>query len=98
MDVVMRQEQHFLNNRSYGTTLASLGLPDPLYVDKTSEAVSAGDPQRVYQVTLANTSNTAYDAVATPLLDQLEDACGTFTLTSTGVKTASGAAGSDACW
>ena len=51
MDIAMRQEQHFLNNRSYGTTLASLGLPDPYYVDKTASAVAKENDSRVYQIT-----------------------------------------------
>ena len=98
MDVVMRQEQHFLNNRSYGSSLGSLGLPDPFYVDKTAEAVAGSNGRRVYKITLANTSGTAFDAVATPILDQESDTCGKFTLTSTGAKSVSGAAGADACW
>ena len=98
MDIAMRQEQHFLNNRSYGTSLASLGLPDPYYVDKTAAAVPAASNRRVYQITLASATNTDYDAVATAVLDQADDVCGNFTLTSTGVRSVSGGAGSDACW
>jgi type IV pilus assembly protein PilE len=98
MDVTMRQEQHFLNNRSYSTDLAGLGLPDPYYVDKTAAAVAASNARRVYRVTLANTGATSYDAVATPQLDQGEDGCGTFTLTAAGVRSVSGALGSDSCW
>ena len=98
MDIAMRQEQHFLNNRSYGTSLDSLGLPDPYYVDKTAEAVAAENDRRVYQITLDNATATSYDIVATALLDQAKDGCGNFTMTSTGVKTASGGVGSAVCW
>jgi type IV pilus assembly protein PilE len=98
MDIAMRQEQHFLNNRSYGTSLASLGLPDPYYVDKATSSVAAESESRVYQVTLNNATGTSYDAVATALLDQQKDVCGNFTLTSTGVRTVSGGAGASVCW
>ena len=98
MDVAMRQEQFFLNNRSYSTSLDALGLPDPYYVNKISDAVAAGDPGRVYQISLDNASATAYDAVASAVLDQAKDGCGNYTLTSTGNRSVSGAAGSTACW
>ena len=98
MDIIMRQEQHFLNNRSYGTSLASLGLPDPYYVDKSTTAVAAESDRRVYQITLDNATGTSFDVVATALLDQQKDVCGNFTLSSTGVRTVSGGAGSGVCW
>lgn len=98
MDVALRQEQFFLNNRSYSTSLANLGLPDPYFVNKSSDVVAGADPSGVYRVTLANTSATAYDAVATPVHNQTEDLCGNYTLTSTGNRSVSGAAGQAACW
>jgi type IV pilus assembly protein PilE len=98
MDIAMRQEQHFLNNRSYGTSLASLGLPDPYYVDKTASAVAKENEGRVYQITLSDATATDYDAVATALLDQADDVCGNFTLSATGVKNVSGGAGASVCW
>lgn len=98
MDVALRQEQFFLNNRSYSTSLSSLGLPDPYFVNKSSDFVASTDPGRVYRITLANTSATGYDVVATPLQDQAKDLCGNYTLTSTGNRSVSGAAGQTACW
>ena len=98
MDIAMRQEQFFLNNRSYSTSLGGLGLPDPYYVNKTSDSVASTDPARVYQITLSDASATAYDAVATPVKEQIKDGCGNYTLTSTGDRSVSGAAGHAACW
>lgn len=98
MDIALRQEQFFLNNRSYSASLANLGLPDPYFVNKSSDSVASTDPGRVYRITLANTSATAYDAVATAVHEQTKDLCGNYTLTSTGNRSVSGAAGQTACW
>jgi type IV pilus assembly protein PilE len=98
MDVALRQEQFFLNNRSYSSNLTGLGLPDPYYVNKTSDSVAASDPGRVYQISLDNAGTTAFDAVAAAVLDQAKDGCGNYTLTSTGNRTVSGGAGTTACW
>ncbi|MEE4192141.1 MAG: type IV pilin protein [Halieaceae bacterium] len=98
MDLALRQEQFFLNNRSYSDSLAGLGLPDPYVVNSRSEQVAATDTQGLYAITLANVTSTSYDAVATAVNDQSEDSCGNYTLTSTGTRQASGAAGSSVCW
>jgi type IV pilus assembly protein PilE len=98
MDVAMRQEQYFINNKSYSTALVGLGLPDPYYIDKTVEPVAASNDSRVYQLTLANTSATAYDAVATAVEQQSGDGCGNYTLKSDGTRSVSGVTGSAVCW
>jgi len=98
MDVVSRQEQYFMNNKGYSTSLGGLGLPDPYYIDKKNESVAAGDGSRVYRLTLANVSAVAFDALATPQLDQTEDACGSYTLKSDGSKAVSGSIGASICW
>lgn len=98
MDVALRQEQFFLNNRSYSDSLAGLGLPDPYVVNNRSETVASTDAAGVYTITLANVTGTSYDAVATAVNDQVKDNCGNFTLTSTGTKQVSGSMGSSDCW
>ena len=98
LDIVMRQEQHFLNNRSFSTNLADLGLPDPYFVDKTSATVGAGSDRRVYKISLANATGTDFDVVATAVLDQAKDVCGNYTLGATGVRNVSGGPGADICW
>jgi type IV pilus assembly protein PilE len=98
MDVAMRQEQFFINNKSYAGTLTALGLPDPYYIDKKTDQVAATDGARIYQLTLANTTAIAYDAVATAVLDQAADSCGNYTLKHDGTRAVSGGAGSATCW
>ena len=97
-DVVLRQEQFFMNNKSYSSSLANLGLPDPYYIDKSSAYVSSSNNGRVYQLTLGSTTATTYDAVATAVVNQLSDGCGNYTLKSDGTKSVSGAIGSADCW
>ena len=97
-DVVLRQEQFFMNNKNYSGNLANLGLPDPYYIDKSAGYVSSSDSGRVYKLTLGNTSATTYDAIASAIVNQLGDGCGNYTLKSDGTKSASGAIGSAACW
>lgn len=98
MDVALRQEQHFINNKAYSTSLAGLGLPDPYYFDKSTEQVAAADSARAYQLTLANATATSFDVVATAILSQSDDVCGNYTLKSDGTRLVSGAAGNDVCW
>lgn len=98
MDLVMRQEQYFINNKSYATALAGLGLPDPYYVDKTNAPVAATDSAGVYQLTLANATAISYDAVASTVQAQAVDGCGNYTLKSDGARSVSGSIGSAACW
>jgi type IV pilus assembly protein PilE len=98
MDVALRQEQHFINNLAYSTSLAGLGLPDPYYFDKSTDQVAAADTARAYQLTLANTTTVSYDAVATAVHAQSGDLCGNYTLKSDGTRLTSGAAGAEVCW
>jgi type IV pilus assembly protein PilE len=98
MDVALRQEQHFINNKAYSTSLAGLGLPDPYYFDKSTDQVAAVDTARVYKLTLTNATTISFDAVATALLAQSGDACGNYTLKSDGTRLVSGTVGSDLCW
>lgn len=98
MNVALRQEQFFLNNRRYSGTLTGLGLPDPYFVNKASDTVASTDAGRVYRITLANATATGFDAVASAVLDQSNDVCGNYTLSSTGNRSVSGGAGADVCW
>jgi type IV pilus assembly protein PilE len=97
-DVVSRQEQYFMNNKSYSATLADLGLPASYAVNKSSKIVGTTSTDRAYTITLANTSATAFDAVATAQLGQASDGCGNYTLKSDGTQAVSGAVGADGCW
>jgi len=85
-----RQEQFFLDNKSYADDLADLALPANTEHDK-------------YQITVdAETGDcpieSCYALTATPLGRQLDDTvCGNLTLNSNGTKGASGAEPA-ACW
>ena len=98
LDVAMRQEQFFLNNRSYSSSLSALGLPDPYFVNKSADSVADAASGGVYKISLDNATGTAYDAVATAVADQADDVCGNFTLKSSGDKLVSGSAGAARCW
>lgn len=99
MDVMSRQEQYFMNNKSYSTTLANLGLPASYYIDDTGQQVTSTDSTRIYQITLTATAATSYTATATPQLSQASDtACASLSLSSTGVRTESGTLTTDECW
>lgn len=98
MDVAARQEQFFMNNKTYSSSLAGLGLPDPYYVDKKNDIVEAADTNRAYRLTLANVSATSFDALATPQLEQSDDSCGSYTLKADGSRAVSGSPGASICW
>ena len=98
MDVAARQEQFFMNNKSYSSSLTGLGLPDPYYIDKKNEGVASTDTNRAYQLSLENVTGTSYDVKATPQLAQTADVCGSYTLKADGSKVVTGEAGASVCW
>jgi type IV pilus assembly protein PilE len=51
-----------------------------------------------YTIQLANVTATGYSIVATPVGVMAGDACGTYTLTSTGRRAVSGSPGLAICW
>lgn len=90
LDVANRQERFMLDNGTYTTNMADLGLPVP-YVSEEEH----------YTVTAAACSNgltrcytlTAAPAATSP---QSNDECGSFILQSSGAKTVTGSG--DDCW
>lgn len=98
MDVAARQEQFFMNNKSYSSSLTGLGLPDPYYIDKKNDGVTSTDANRAYQLSLENVTGTSFDAKATPQLSQTADVCGSYTLKADGSKVVTGAPGTSVCW
>ncbi len=90
LEAASRQEQFFLDNKSYAEDLADLSLPQNTEHDKYQIAVD--DEPADCPVT------SCYALTATPLGRQLDDtACGSLTLNSNGTKGATGDA-PDACW
>ena len=99
MQIADRQQQFFMDNKSYTADLTALGYAsNPLYVSDDGNSVPAGDADAVYLFTLANVAPTTYTAIAAPLAQQLvrDTKCGTLTLNQAGAKDA--LAGGDDCW
>jgi len=94
-----RQEQYFIDNKQYAADLSTLGYAaDTIGVDNAGDITASTDADRVYTVTLANTSTTTYTVVATPQLSQAskDSACAKLSLTHAGVRSVSGS--STDCW
>lgn len=87
LEVAARQEEYYLNNKSYTSDLTDLGYGDANSIDT--------DHNR-YEVSVSSASGTAFSLLATAQGDQANDDCGNFTLNNLGVKGVSGS-GND-CW
>lgn len=99
LDVVIRQEQYFIDYKQYAETLSSLGfLTSPYAISPDGEAVSVLAESRVYLIDLT-TSKYGYTLYAVPQLSQVEDRlCGTLSLNSLGIKSATGDGPTSLCW
>ena len=91
MAVVARQEQYYINNKQYASTLDLLGYAaNPFAMDASGNDIGASEAGRIYRIELESVSPRSFSVRAIPQLNQRKDKhCGTLTLTSTGVKTAS---------
>lgn len=99
MQIADRQQQFFLDNKTYAGNLTNLGYgANPLVVGDDGRQLAAGDPESVYSVSLANASVTTYTITAAPMYGQAsrDTECGSLSLNQSGIKTQSGA-GTD-CW
>ena len=109
LDLANRQEQFYLDNRTYTTDLTNLGYPagmefsnggnSAVAVNNNQTLVASSDTGRIYylQVTAANA--TGYGISAVPQLNQADDTeCGTLSLTSRGVKGETGSGSTNDCW
>ena len=98
-EVMARQEQYFVNNRQYATSLVDLGLANPYSIDADANDVDTSSGDRIYTIALPSATALTYTLTATPQLGQVKDTlCGTLQITSTGVKSASGTGGAAQCW
>ncbi len=99
MQIADRQQQFFMDNKTYAADLTDLGFAaNPLVIGDDGKSLAAGDVDSVYSIALSNTSAITWTATATPLHAQLsrDSECGSMSLTEAGVQGASGG-GSD-CW
>ncbi|WP_461482457.1 type IV pilin protein [Porticoccus sp.] len=103
LEVASREEQYFLNNRSYTNSLVDLGLPANYYMGSDGQTLTTSSGS-IYQITIdepdSNTGETAYTLSATPQNSQTEDGrCGIFSIDEQGLKTVTDASESASyCW
>lgn len=86
MDLAQRQQQYFLDNRSYASSASALGY------SSTPPDVS---PYYTVAINVAGGPPPTYSITATATGSQTSDSCGNLTINSAGTKSASG--GSN-CW
>ena len=99
MQVADRQQQFFMDNKSFAANLTNLGFTaNPFLIDDDGSSTVAGDPDAVYSVALSNVTATTWTATATPVNGQLsrDTSCGNLTINQAGAKGKSGAG--DNCW
>lgn len=103
LELASRQEQYFLNNRSYTHLLTDLGFPATYYVDSEGQPLASATGS-IYQLTIeepeSNTGETTYTLLATPQSPQDEDTrCGSFSIDERTQKTVVDATESAGyCW
>lgn len=99
MQVMMRQEQYFLDYKQYAAALTDLNYPSsPYAIDAEGNAVSVLAGDRIYLINLTPRQDH-YTLYAIPQLTQaVDNLCGTLSLDSTGIKSATGEGAARDCW
>lgn len=105
LDAANRQEQYFFSNRSYGA-ITALGYTDPAYFGADNSPSSAADAVYAVTATAVNSGSgvcgtaPCFQLQATPQNDQANDACGSFTITSSNDRNVINTTGTPAseCW
>jgi len=99
LQIADRQQQFFMDNKTYANNLTALGYPaNPLVIADDGTDTVATDARAVYSISLSNIAATTYTITAAPLHAQLErdTKCGNMIIDQTGARTAG--SGSDDCW
>lgn len=92
--LTMAMERYYTEQSPSTYVGASLGSdPNDIYPDK----LPLDADTKTYQLNIVSPSTTSYSVTATPINGQVGDDCGVLSITSLGVKGASGMAWSD-CW
>ncbi len=99
LQVMLRQEQYFLEHKQYAKALTDLDYPtSPYAIDAQGNLVSVLAGERIYLIDLALNEDD-YTLYATPQLTQAADHfCGTLSLDSMGARLATGEAAARDCW
>lgn len=101
MSVMARQEQFFVNNKQYATTLTDLGYTaSPYAINRDGDEVAVTAASRIYQIAISDATVAAFTLQAIPQGSQAKDTqCGTLQITSVGVKSIVDSSGSVSdCW
>jgi len=100
LNVAAAQERFYLQNNTYTTDLTSASTASPPGLGQTDYGAAAGvqTENGWYTIAVTAANATAFSATATAIDSQAADTkCATFTLTSAGVKSATGSAATE-CW
>lgn len=109
MDLANRQEQFYLNNKTYTDDMTNLGYTagfvfslagdSAVALNNNLTLVASTSVDRVYAIKIDSSSTTAYSVSAVPQLSQTDDTeCGTFSLNNLSAKTESGTGLPSDCW
>lgn len=99
LQIADRQQQFFMDNKTYANNLTALGYPaNPLVIADDGTDTVATDAGAVYSIALSGVAATTYTITATPLHKQGErdTKCGNMIINQTGARTTS--TGNDSCW
>jgi len=99
LEVMARQEQFFLNHRQYAGVLTDLGYPaSPYAIDTDGNDGPTAATDRIYLIDISTLPNS-FTLYAIPQLSQSGDRlCGTLSLTSIGLRAATGNGSPAECW
>lgn len=102
LEVASRQEQYFLNNRSYTNLLVDLNYPVNYYIDSEGQPLGTATGS-IYQITItepaSNTGETTYTLSAIPQGGQADDIkCGSLGIDEQADKTETGTKTDSYCW
>ncbi len=99
LQVADRQQQYFMDHKRYASSLESLGFTsNPFMMNDQGALVADGDPNRIYGISLSDTTATTFTATAEPQENQADKdtKCASLTLTHAGEKGQSGSG--TKCW
>ena len=99
LQIAERQELFFADTKSYAANLAQLGYDAATFmVNEDGTAVPDGDGERLYAISLTNTSATTFTINAAPEMQQAshDQDCQTLTFTHIGIRGQTGP--SMNCW
>ena len=99
LQVADRQQQYFMDHKRYASSLESLGFTsNPFMMNDQGALVVDTDPNRIYGISLSDTTATTYTATAEPQENQADKdtQCASLTLTHAGEKGQSGSG--TKCW